>query len=143
MRTISELPFRERRAIELLHLEEPGEVDLSYTGFGWAHMDAIWLLDARERAVGDALVLALHSADDGEALADDIELEFELAPNDSVLVLASAFLATWLPRPLPIWWPSSRINCSAGISEITVSSTATARSPYVANCASEIGRAHV
>jgi hypothetical protein len=117
MRTIAELPFRERRAIELLHLEEPGEVDLSYAGFGWARMDAIWLLDDRlrtpsgsaarpggagacdrEHCVEDALVLALHSADDGEPLADDIELEFELAPNDSVLVLASAFLAKWLPR---------------------------------------------
>ena len=98
--TIAELPFRERPEIEVLHLDEDRDVpDLDYAGYGWARVDRLWLADeAGVRSADDALVLALHSADDGEPLADDLELEFELGPDRSVLVLASMFLATWLPR---------------------------------------------
>ena len=98
--TIAELPFREGPEIEVLHLDEDRDApDPDYAGYGWARVARLWLADhAGVRSVDDALVLALHSADDGEPLADDLELEFELGPDRSVLVLASTFLATWLPR---------------------------------------------
>jgi hypothetical protein len=98
--TIAELPFHERPVIELLHLEHPGEVDVEYAGYGWTRVDRLWLEDTalHEQPIENALVLALHSADDGEVLADDIELEFELTPGDSVFVLASTFLESWLPK---------------------------------------------
>lgn len=106
---ISDLPFHERPELELLGLthqlgREQGAdaIDVDYTGFGWARVDRLWLADASSRfEVEDALVLALHSADDGECLADDVELEFVLdptTPGGSVTVLASAFLDRWLPR---------------------------------------------
>ncbi len=99
--TIAELPFHERPVLELLHFEADRlEVDDHYAGFGWAKVDRLWLDDGEPRELRDALVLALHSADAGAPLADDIELEFELAPggSESVLVLASAFLERWLPK---------------------------------------------
>jgi hypothetical protein len=103
VRTIADLPFRERPIHELLHLDEDRALpSREYAGFGWAQVDDLWLAvgdDDGER-VTDALVLALHSADDGEALADDIELEFEL-PDGAVTVLASDFLARWLPKLPP------------------------------------------
>lgn len=89
--------------LELLHLDEDRDQPAKdYAGYGWAQVDELWLAvgeDDGER-VTDALVLALHSADDGEAIADDIELEFELADRP-VSVLASAFLAQWLPKLPP------------------------------------------
>jgi hypothetical protein len=101
--TIADLPFRERPLLELLNLDEDRDLPAKdYAGFGWAHVDELWLAvgdDDGER-ISDALVLALHSADDGEALADDIELEFEL-PDGAVTVLASDFLARWLPKLPP------------------------------------------
>lgn len=101
--TIGDLPFRERPVLELLHLDEDRDLPAAdYAGFGWAQVDELWLAvgeDDGER-VTDALVLALHSADDGEAHADDIELEFEL-PTGAVSVLASDFLARWLPKLPP------------------------------------------
>lgn len=98
--TIAELPFRERPVIELLHLEDDRAApDPDYAGYGWARVDRLWLVDdAGGHDVRDALVLALHSADDGERLADDVELELELPDRAPVAVLASAFLARWLPR---------------------------------------------
>lgn len=93
---IAELPFHERPVRELLHFDDDRvEVDRQYAGYGWARVPEIWVGTERVR---DALVLALHSADDGEALADDIELELELPAGGSVLVLASQFLDVWLPR---------------------------------------------
>jgi hypothetical protein len=99
---ILELPFGERPVLELLHLENPGAVDTSYAGYGWARVDRLWLETHEtlyEEPVDDALVLAIHSADDGDRLVDDIDLEFELTPGgDSVFVRASRFLEKWLPR---------------------------------------------
>lgn len=93
---IADLPFHERPVRELLHFDDDRAwVDREYAGYGWARVPEIWV--GAER-VTDALVLALHSADDGEALPDDIELEFELPGGGSVLVLASQFLDVWLPR---------------------------------------------
>jgi hypothetical protein len=96
---IAELPFRERPVLELLHLDEHRDLpNRDYAGYGWARVDRLWLEAGDEPAqpVDDVLVLALHSADDAEALPDDIELEFEL-PGAPVSVLASAFLDRWLP----------------------------------------------
>ncbi|HUQ06315.1 MAG TPA: hypothetical protein VM261_27620 [Kofleriaceae bacterium] len=102
---IGDLPFHRRPALELLGLtHELGDrtIDVDYTGFGWTRVERLWLDDGSSRFhVADALVLALHSADDGEHLGDDVELEFVLdatATGGSVTVLASAFLERWLPR---------------------------------------------
>ncbi|NVB84674.1 MAG: hypothetical protein HOV81_40245 [Kofleriaceae bacterium] len=93
---ISDLPFRERPVLELLNLEaDREEPDPDYAGYGWARVPSISL---DEHEIADALVLALHSADDGEPMPDDIALEFELPGAGSVLVLLSQFLAEWLPR---------------------------------------------
>ncbi|HEX5062149.1 MAG TPA: hypothetical protein VFV99_22420 [Kofleriaceae bacterium] len=81
---------------ELLHLdEERAAPDPNYAGYGWARVRELWL---DERRVDDALVVAVHSADDSEPIADDVELEFELPGAQPVSVLASLFLAKWLPR---------------------------------------------
>lgn len=96
---IGELPFRERPILELLHFDDNRhEVDRNYAGYGWARVPRIWVGDT---PVDDALVLALHSADDGEAMPDDIELEFELPGAAPVSVLASQFFAVWLPKLPP------------------------------------------
>lgn len=100
---IADLPFRERPVLELLHLDEDRALPTrEYAGFGWAQVDELWLAIGENdgERVTDALVLALHSADDGEVLADDIELELEL-PERTVTVLASDFLARWLPKLPP------------------------------------------
>ena len=97
---IAELPFVERPARELLHLEVDREQpSRAFSGFGWARLDTVWLEtgDRPSRRIDDALVIALHTADDAERLPDDLELELEL-PDRAVTVLASAFLDRWLPR---------------------------------------------
>ena len=98
--TIGELPFVERPLRALLDLEvDRDEINRDFSGFGWAVADAIWLETGAGAAarVDDALVIALHTADDAEPLTDDLELEFDL-PGGPVSVLASAFLERWLPR---------------------------------------------
>jgi hypothetical protein len=98
---IAELPLRERPVNELLDLDiERPEINRDYAGYGWAKVDEIWLEQpgGDAKPVRDALVIALHSADDAEAIADDIELYFELPDRDPVTVLASQFFAEWLPR---------------------------------------------
>lgn len=103
--TILELPFRERAVLDLLHFDdERATVDRGYAGYGWARVPRIWLVDApggvraaEPIVLDDVLVLALHSSDLGEVLRDDIELEFELDDAAPVTVLASQFLARWLP----------------------------------------------
>lgn len=98
--TIGELPFVERPLRALLDLEVDRDgINRDFTGFGWAVAEAIWLerSDGSATRVDDALVIALHTADDAEALPDDLELELDL-PGGPVSVLASAFLERWLPR---------------------------------------------
>lgn len=100
MTRIADLPFRERPVLELLHLDEDrDEPDREYAGFGWARAPRVWLVneDGTSRPVDNPVIVALHAADDGERLSDDIELEFELADRP-VTVLASMFLERWLPR---------------------------------------------
>ena len=94
---IIELPFRERPVLELLNLvEHRDKPERDYAGYGFARVPRVYLIDAHEViAVDDALVLALHAADDGAPMADDIELLFD---DVGVTVLATDFLAKWLPR---------------------------------------------
>ena len=99
--TIADLPFRERPVLELLNLvHDRAEPDADYSGYGWARTSRVWLVEpgVRPRPIDDALLLALHGADDGEALADDVELYFELPEQAPVTVLASTFFDRWLPR---------------------------------------------
>jgi hypothetical protein len=100
MLTVADLPFRERPLLELLNLDaDRDEPDHDYAGYGWARAEHLWLAtDEGARPVDDALVLAVHTADDAEALPADIELEFELPDHAPVAVLASLFLAVWLPK---------------------------------------------
>ena len=98
---IAELPFAEREVLSLLNLDvERDEPDRDYAGYGWARVPRIWLVDAqmRERPLDDALVLALHTADDTPEIPDDLELELDLPDGEAVAVRASAFLAVWLPK---------------------------------------------
>jgi hypothetical protein len=107
LQSISELPFRERPALELLNLEVHRDApDLESTQFGWCRASSI-LLDSRANGevleVTDALVVAVHAADEPERLPDDVELEFfveEVAEDYSVTALLSAFLERWLPAAL-------------------------------------------
>jgi hypothetical protein len=99
--TIAELPFVERPIRELLDLEiDRDGPNRDYAGFGWACVDSVWLEagDGAAKRVDDALVVALHTADDAEAVAHDLKLELELPDRPPVAVLASAFLDRWLPR---------------------------------------------
>lgn len=104
IRSIAELPFQPHEPLELLNLLEGREDPvLDDTRFGWCRLDALWLDDgsAEPRRVHDVLVLALHAAEEPEALDDDVELEFfveEVAKDYSVTVLLSRFLEVWLPR---------------------------------------------
>lgn len=101
-RSIAELPFVEGEVLEVLGLTdaERATVDTDYVGFGWARAAQVWLADGEDAdgvAVDDALLVAVHAADDGAALVDDVELEFAL---DGVAVVTplSRFLDVWLPR---------------------------------------------
>lgn len=99
--SIADLPFRERPLLELLNLvDDRTEPDPDYAGYGWARAARLWLVapEAPPRRLDDVLLLGLHCPDDGEVLANDIELYFELPEHPPVTVLASAFFARWLPR---------------------------------------------
>lgn len=114
--SILELPFREQPVLELLGFDLKGEreaVNLEDTRFGWCRPEVIWLDAGGEGgASGGAglvevrrpLLLALHSADDGPALANDVVLEFVLEDEGdaagSVAAPLSLFLERWLPRLL-------------------------------------------
>lgn len=113
---IADLPFRERSVEELLNLVEFREKpDHDYAGYGWARAPRLVLVEEAKsgakagvdteplalidegRVVKDSLLVAVHTADDAPAIANDLQLEFEI-PGGSVAVMASTFLATWLPR---------------------------------------------
>lgn len=101
--SLAELPFERRDALALLHLDGDRDApDPDYVGFGHARVGALTLAGRGGAVVvRDALVLALHCADPGEALDDDVELEFVLDPapdGRSVSARLSRFLAVWLPR---------------------------------------------
>ena len=100
--SIAELPFHRGETLQILHLDADRDgIDADYTGFGHSRVDEITLVgeDGRVDVVRDALVLALHCADPGEPLRDDIELEFvldEISPGLSVSATLSRFLEVWL-----------------------------------------------
>ncbi|MBK9036830.1 MAG: hypothetical protein IPL61_37205 [Myxococcales bacterium] len=98
-RSLLELPFGPRPPLELLGLTtDRATIDLDYAGFGWARVDRVWLAGpTATTAVDDALIVAVHAADDGPALADDVVLEFAL-PDTIVTARLSTFLDRWLPR---------------------------------------------
>jgi len=126
IRSIADIPFRERDPFALLNLtpgrhadpEDDGEdgpgapddgPDLDYAGFGYARVGEIWLAahdDPEPRPVRDVLLLALHTPDDAEAHDGDLLLELwpeatgdQEADEDLVVqVMLSRFLAVWLPR---------------------------------------------
>lgn len=106
IQSILDIPFHERDLGDLLNLDEHRDApQFDYYHYGHARTDVIHLeeRDGREPlpVVRDALVLALHSADDPEPLDRDVELEFfvdEVADDYSVTVLLSDFLDKWLPR---------------------------------------------
>lgn len=95
--SIADLPFVERPVIELLALDRD-EPDPEYAGFGWARVPEVWLEaeDAAAVVVRDALVLAIHSADDAEPLDGDVDLAFEI-DGRAFAVRLSAFLDRWMP----------------------------------------------
>jgi hypothetical protein len=101
IKSIAELPFHERPLIELLNLDDERDApSRDYAGFGWARASRVYLDDGKPRAVDNALIVAVHAADDAEALSDDIDLAFEL-PDGNVRVLLSKFLSVWLPKLPP------------------------------------------
>jgi hypothetical protein len=93
---IVELPFRERPVVELLALDR--DVDPDYAGYGWAKVDEVWLESPHwRRRLDDALLLAIHAADDGAARDDDVELDFEVGTTVASAD-ATAFVGQWLPK---------------------------------------------
>lgn len=110
IQSIAEIPFHPRDPVDLLGLVAGrDEIDRTYYGYGYGRIESLCLHSSDQLdpvIVRDALILALHSADEGEVLSDDIELEFfidevELPDPDedySVMVLLSDFLDKWLPR---------------------------------------------
>lgn len=112
---LAELPFGPRALFELLGFELGREaLSLDYTGFGWARPARLWLQGAGPvQVVEQPLVLALHSADDGPALASDILLELVLSDDTggAVATPLSRFLQVWLPR-LPAHGPVVLALCN-------------------------------
>ena len=100
-RSALELPFPERPIVELLALDRGG--DPAYAGYGWARVERLYLSADRRplRRLDDALIVAVHAADDGPALADDVELAFERPGEPTRCVRASAFLERRLPELPP------------------------------------------
>lgn len=112
IRSIAEIPFHERDALELLGLaelrDERDGIDKEYDEYGYSRVELLSLhgsdrAEARREPliIRNALILAMHSADEGEVIDDDIELEFfaeEVEEDYSVTVLLSEFLPKWLPQ---------------------------------------------
>lgn len=84
--TLAALPFPERDPWELLGLDpERSEPDADHELCGFCRLPAVTLEDAaggRALVANDVLVLGLHSRDDAEPLADDIELELVLRDGE-------------------------------------------------------------
>jgi len=94
---IADLPFRERPVIELLALDRDDDPD--YAGYGWAKVERVWLESPHwRRRLDDALLIAIHAADDGAPQDRDVELDFEVDHQLVASADASAFLAHWLPK---------------------------------------------
>jgi hypothetical protein len=113
---IADLPFHERSVVDLLNLAQYRELpDHDYAGYGWALAPRLVLVEEAKhakrggpdtepialvdegRVVKDSLLVAVHTADDAPAIANDLQLEFDVT-GGPVAVMASKFLATWLPK---------------------------------------------
>lgn len=96
--TLAGLPFDERAAWDLLGLDaQRRTVNEDHDTSGFCRLPALLLEDGAGgvQEVRDVLVLGLHSRDDAEPLADDVELEFVLRDGGetySAVVLLSDFL---------------------------------------------------
>jgi len=96
--TLAELPFAERAAWDLLGLDpQRSEVNEDHDTSGYCRLPALSLEDGAGgvQRLRDVLVLALHSRDDAEPLAGDVELEFVLRDGPetySAVALLSEFL---------------------------------------------------
>lgn len=94
---IADIPFVERDTLEVLALDvDRVSPDADYAGFGWTRVDRV-LLTAPQRpdvVVDDAIVVALHSADE-QPEDGDLDLLFEI--GDESLVVG---LSRWLPHML-------------------------------------------
>lgn len=103
VRAIADLPFVRRDVLDLLNLRHHRATpDPDYTGFGHARVDMLRLAsdEGKPIEVRGALVIAVHSMEDPQELAGDIDLEFilpEVSADHSAVVLLSDFLRVWLP----------------------------------------------
>ncbi|MEX1365721.1 MAG: hypothetical protein AB1Z98_21515 [Nannocystaceae bacterium] len=105
-RSLVEVPFEHAQPRRLLGLERPRATpDHDYDRYGWTVVRDLVLEDERERReLAEALVLALHSADEpSPGASSDGELELELDVPDpaggeplTVLAPLQAFLAAHL-----------------------------------------------
>lgn len=92
---IADLPFREVPPLELLNLHvDRDEPDPDYTGFGWCRASVA----LNDRVVDGALILALHTVEGGGGADGDLDLEFFLTADRSVVVSLRKFLEVWRPR---------------------------------------------
>lgn len=95
---LAALPFPERDAWDLLGLDpQRSEPDLDHDTSGFCRLPAVTLEDAvgGRLPISGVLLLGLHSRDDAEPLADDVELEFVLRDGDetySAVTRLSEFL---------------------------------------------------
>lgn len=100
--TLAELPFGERAPWDLLGLDpQRSTVHEDHDTSGYCRLPSVLLEDGAGGLlqVQDVLVLGLHSRDEAEPLAGDVELEFVLRDGDetySAVVLLSQFLRTRL-----------------------------------------------
>jgi hypothetical protein len=86
IRSIADIPFRERDAFALLNLTPGAHADaehegpdLDYAGFGYARVGELWLAtheDPEPRPVRNVLLLALHTPDDADVHDNELLLEF-------------------------------------------------------------------
>jgi len=97
---IADVPLVQLDPLRLLNLDRDRDApDLDFAGFGWARAREIDLASPRGRVrVRDALVLALHSADE-QPDDGDVLLELELA-DQVVRAPLRRFLAARLPELL-------------------------------------------
>ncbi len=102
VQTLAELPFGERAPWDLLGLDpQRSTVHEDHDTSGYCRLPSVLLEDGAggSSQVQDVLVLGLHSRDEAEPLAGDVELEFVLRDGDetySAVVLLSQFLRTRL-----------------------------------------------
>lgn len=106
--SLAEVPFEEKEPDVLLGIS-PGRasIDTAHEGFGWGRVPRLVLEDdaGGTRALEDALVIALHVADeDGTAPDDDPDIELRVG-DEVLLARLSAFLRVWAPRlqACPAW----------------------------------------